>query len=65
MNKHKQHTVVAAIVMLVLGGIAVRMTGTDAVSLASNEPAAGVTISPLDLMQRAHRLPVQTVADPI
>jgi len=65
MGKHNKHTVLAAIVMLMIGGVAFQMMRADAVAVANSQPAVSNTLSPLDLMKDAHGLTVQTVADPI
>ena len=47
MARHKEHTVFAAVVMAVIGGITAQMLRTDAATLAPVPPAAVATIWPL------------------
>ncbi len=51
--------------MLVVGGIAFQMVRADAGFAFGSEPAAAATVSPFGLMENAHGLPTQTVANPI
>ncbi len=65
MARHREHTVFAAIVMLVVGGIAFQMVRANAGIALGGEPAVAATVSPFSLMENTHGLPTQTVANPI